>query len=921
MFKVLGLEINFPFNPYNIQKAMMNKLVLTFTNHEHSIIESPTGTGKTLVLLCSALAWRQKSVELGYPFISPKYTKKKQEERIKNLKNKPCTCGRRPEAYQNDKSDKDMKKCGKNDLNYDYDEIDEQKNSAKRLKVTNTNNEYFKTPKAPIAETEIIVIDDDDDDKTESKPAGHILLPKLDLHRHKVDDDNDDCATQIYIVETKPSTVETKPDIVETANENKPVKNIETQDMCKSCKAIDAEDCFFELMDPDNNELFTETNKPCRIIPKIYYGTRTHKQITQVVRELNKTCYCKDIKMCILSSRDRTCIREDIRDLPGRNDKCKELISNARSKSKQLETCSYYSTLKQDELIFTNMHKDFSDKAWDIEDAANYGKQIGACPYFGLRELMRDSSIVFCPYNYLLDPSIRKVMDINLKNSIIIFDEAHNIEDICRDSASFTITSRQIDEILERAGYLLNQLLPDSKVYEAVNYFRFFFMRLARWLTELDFTSNSTGGDNKFEKSVKHFKGHDKEEILSELEIGEKHLDVLIANKNSITKSDDDEAQSAEKDKNADKEDNTVFEGTHSQLIIQLTITLCFMYNSKKKFYDDFELVATKQLELNKSFNRGYGNQNRNREDAYIYEFNLLCMNSAVSFERIKTDAWSVVVASGTLSPLESLRTELGVSFEYTFEGGHMIGRDRVFASIIPRGPKNVDVNCAWKNTNTLQVQDEIGSVISKVCETVPNGILCFFPSYDRMETFFKRWAFTKVIQDIKRSGKQIFRETKDLSAENFDRELVKYRDSARLTGAILMAVFRGKVSEGIDFSDEDARAVITIGIPYPNIKDVGVNLKKDYNDSKNRGQVSSLLNGREWYSAQAFRALNQALGRCIRHKNDWGAILMLDSRLLSYNATDGISKWIRQHITRSNDFNDTYSKLKEFVQYRRENN
>jgi hypothetical protein len=32
-------------------------------------------------------------------------------------------------------------------------------------------------------------------------------------------------------------------------------------------------------------------------------------------------------------------------------------------------------------------------------------------------------------------------------------------------------------------------------------------------------------------------------------------------------------------------------------------------------------------------------------------------------------------------------------------------------------------------------------------------------------------------------------------------------------------------------------------------------------------------------YTSQAFRALNQALGRCIRHRNDWGAILMVDDR------------------------------------------
>ncbi|VDQ14700.1 unnamed protein product [Trichobilharzia regenti] len=35
-------------------------------------------------------------------------------------------------------------------------------------------------------------------------------------------------------------------------------------------------------------------------------------------------------------------------------------------------------------------------------------------------------------------------------------------------------------------------------------------------------------------------------------------------------------------------------------------------------------------------------------------------------------------------------------------------------------------------------------------------------------------------------------------------------------TGSIIFAVCRGKVSEGLDFSDAYARLVIAIGIPYP---------------------------------------------------------------------------------------------------------
>jgi Fanconi anemia group J protein len=42
---------------------------------------------------------------------------------------------------------------------------------------------------------------------------------------------------------------------------------------------------------------------------------------------------------------------------------------------------------------------------------------------------------VLCPYNYLLDPSVRDASRINLDGAVVIFDEAHNIEDMSREAA------------------------------------------------------------------------------------------------------------------------------------------------------------------------------------------------------------------------------------------------------------------------------------------------------------------------------------------------------------------------------------------------------------------------------------------------------------------------------------------------------
>lgn len=54
-----GVPVSFPFEPYELQKNYMEKIIESLQNQTHAILESPTGTGKTLSLLCSTLAWLQ----------------------------------------------------------------------------------------------------------------------------------------------------------------------------------------------------------------------------------------------------------------------------------------------------------------------------------------------------------------------------------------------------------------------------------------------------------------------------------------------------------------------------------------------------------------------------------------------------------------------------------------------------------------------------------------------------------------------------------------------------------------------------------------------------------------------------------------------------------------------------------------------
>lgn len=55
-----GIAVQFPFEPYPLQRNYMAKVLECLENGTNGVLESPTGTGKTLCLLCASLAWISK---------------------------------------------------------------------------------------------------------------------------------------------------------------------------------------------------------------------------------------------------------------------------------------------------------------------------------------------------------------------------------------------------------------------------------------------------------------------------------------------------------------------------------------------------------------------------------------------------------------------------------------------------------------------------------------------------------------------------------------------------------------------------------------------------------------------------------------------------------------------------------------------
>ncbi len=315
-------------------------------------------------------------------------------------------------------------------------------------------------------------------------------------------------------------------------------------------------------------------------------------------------------------------------------------------------------------------------------------------------------------------------------------------------------------------------------------------------------------------------------------------------------------------------------------------------------------------------------------------------------------------------------------------------------------------------------------------------GVLIFFPSYKAMEDMERRWKQTSSWNEMEKLGGSVIMEPKTMgkapsSSSKTNRSQSPYRgDSAmnkkstkpakklgslkfgfdgedtsdaddddnddeeeegglknfirqfenilkRKGRCILLAVCRGKVSEGIDFTDKKGRVVIMTGIPYSPPNDPWVSLKKQYMDercirrvdvasvssegsapngtgwasavqnsnkgfgsgllapgwgaggyeamsrkeptngfgaSKSISATSTMLTGDQWYKQSACRAVNQALGRIIRHKKDWGAIFLLDERFQYPSQRDQLSQWMRPRHCKYIDFGKAMESFQGFI-------
>ena len=543
----------------------------------------------------------------------------------------------------------------------------------------------------------------------------------------------------------------------------------------------------------------------------------------------------------------------------------------------------------------------------DVESLRKNGYRRKLCPYYASREMASNADLVFLPYNYLVDPRIRRTLAINLEECAVIVDEAHNVLQIFEDSSSISFKGKDVAVALSDLDYMLQivedenlasniDLMPNvdtSLVYSLKDCFTKFDQNLIIFEKNIKTKSDVDTMDHPGDKIV---------ELLNESGINSGNAGAICL---AITNVLDclsvlNLAGAITKGKGLQKMSEVI-----ELLFFQSAGVASFDTRQKMKNY--YKFYAEKKNAEGKV----------GQADT---EYNLWCFHPGFSLSSlIGCKIRTLILTSGTLKPIDYFSYQLDQQFPVVLENEHVIDpKKQICYQVLTNGPDNTELLGTFTNSSSPKYLTSLGMAIIQIEKKVPDGLLIFFSSYRWLDTCVKHWQTYDGLWQQMNSIKECFVEPKDRNS--LSKIVEEYRTRVKQntpTGACFMAVCRGKVSEGIDFADRDARAVVITGIPFPSVYDPKVKLKRKFLDTKKL--QSKGISGSDWYNLEAFRALNQAIGRVIRHKNDFGAVLLLDKRFGSEGNAKKLPTWLEKCVVEPN-FRKGMARLAQFYHHNRHN-
>ncbi|PWO00867.1 putative RAD3-DNA helicase/ATPase [Tilletiopsis washingtonensis] len=596
-----------------------------------------------------------------------------------------------------------------------------------------------------------------------------------------------------------------------------------------------------------------------------------------------------------LSSRKNLCVHPSVgRERKGKvvDARCRDMTSawaceKGRAEPGSVELCDFH-----EELGKLDQAQLIPPGVWTLEAIKADAKARGVCPYFAIRRMMPYLDIVIYSFHYLLDPKVaEQVSKAMSKDAIVVFDEAHNIDNVCIESLSIDLTRPMLDSAWRSVNDLAEKVeerkkTDNSKLQEE-------YARLVEGLQEgasdnqeaESFMSNPVLPDDILQEAMpgnirraEHFVAFLKR-FIEYLKTRMRVLHVVAETPPSFLQHLKDITYIEKKPLRFCAERLRV-------LVSTLELRRLDEYAALQKVASFATLVAT--------YDKGFLLilEPFETEHATVPNpiFHFTCLDASLAIAPVFERFSSVIITSGTISPLDMYPKMLKFDAIVMDSYPMTLSRQCFLPLVITRGSDQVAISSRFQVRNDPAVVRNYGSILIEQAKCVPDGIVAFFPSYLYMESIVAAWHDMGILEEVWKY-KLVFIETPD--APETTHALENYRracDNGR--GAILLCVARGKVSEGIDFDHNYGRAVIMFGVPYQYTESRILKARLEFLRENFR------IKENDWLTFDAMRHAAQCLGRCLRGKDDYGIMVMADQRFARADKRSKLPKWIAQQVT-----------------------
>ncbi|KAI9744961.1 MAG: DNA-dependent ATPase of the nucleotide excision repair factor 4 complex [Claussenomyces sp. TS43310] len=599
----------------------------------------------------------------------------------------------------------------------------------------------------------------------------------------------------------------------------------------------------------------------------------------------------EDFRGLGLTSRKNLCLHPSVkREKSGAvvDARCRSLtagfVKEKKERGEDVELCIYH-----DNLDLLEPHNLIPNGVWTLDGIMRYGEQHKQCPYFTSRRMMSFCNVIIYSYHYLLDPKIAERVSKELsKDCIVVFDEAHNIDNVCIESLSTDITEDSLRKATRGANNLERKIseMKDTDAEKLQNEYAKLVegLRDAEEAREEDaFMSNPALPDDLLKEAVpgnirraEHFVAFLKR-FVEYLKTRMKVRQVISETPPSFL---------------THLKDTTFIERKPLRFCAErLTSLVRTLELTNIEDYQPLQEVATFAT-LVATYEKGfllilepYESDTAEVPNPVLH---FTCLDAAIAIKPVFERFSSVIITSGTLSPLEMYPKMLNFNTVVQESYPMSLARKSFLPMIVTRGSDQAAISSSFQVRNEPSVVRNYGNLLTEFCKITPDGMVVFFPSYLYMESIISMWQGMGILDEVWKY-KLILVETPD--AQETSLALETYRTACcNGRGAILLCVARGKVSEGIDFDHQYGRTVLCIGVPFQYTESRILKARLEFLRETYRIRENDFL------SFDAMRHAAQCLGRVIRGKDDYGIMVLADRRFLKKRAQ--LPQWISKEVS-----------------------